>query len=70
MATNGTTASAAANPSSRAREAPGGDEEATASLKLGEFADIPTLSLSEAKILIDAVKSSRRERGPQTTETE
>ena len=49
---------------SRKRELPGGDEEATTVLKLGEFQNVPTLTLSEARLLINAVidhrKSSRQ----------
>ncbi|KAI4280858.1 MAG: hypothetical protein L6R38_004113 [Xanthoria sp. 2 TBL-2021] len=45
---------------SRTREKPSGDEEATAELKLGEFQNVPTLSLSEARLLINAVLDNRR----------
>lgn len=37
-----------------------GDEEATAELKLGEFQSVPTLTLSEARLLINAVMEHRR----------
>lgn len=47
-------------PTSRTREKPSGDEEATAELKLGEFQNVPTLSLSEARLLINAVLDNRR----------
>ncbi|KAL8850820.1 MAG: hypothetical protein Q9221_004234 [Calogaya cf. arnoldii] len=57
-------------PTSRTREKPSGDEEATADLKLGEFQDVPTLSLSEARILINAVLDNRRKlRKVNETET-
>ncbi|KAI4209853.1 MAG: hypothetical protein LQ351_007271 [Letrouitia transgressa] len=45
---------------SRRREKPPGDEEAAAELKLGEFQDVPTLTLSEARLLINAVMDHRR----------
>ncbi|KAL9613865.1 MAG: hypothetical protein Q9167_001602 [Letrouitia subvulpina] len=45
---------------SRRREKPSGDEEAAAELKLGEFQDVPTLTLSEARLLINAVMDHRR----------
>lgn len=44
---------------SRTRELPAGDEEARETLHLGEFATAPTLSLSEARILISHVLDSR-----------
>lgn len=47
-------------PTARSREKPSGDEEATANLKLGEFQSVPTLSLSEARVLITAVLDHRR----------
>ncbi len=47
-------------PTSRTREKPSGDEEATAELKLGEFQNVPTLTLSEARLLINAVLDNRR----------
>ncbi|MCJ1313490.1 RNA polymerase B [Agyrium rufum] len=51
-------------PKSRAREKPVGDEEATSDLKLGEFQQVPTLSLSEARILINAVIDARKLKRP------
>ncbi|KAI4101297.1 MAG: hypothetical protein L6R36_004463 [Xanthoria steineri] len=55
---------------SRTREKPSGDEEATAELKLGEFQNVPTLSLSEARLLINAVLDNRRKlRKVNETET-
>jgi DNA-directed RNA polymerase II subunit RPB4 len=60
---------AAAPPRSRAKERPAGDEEATATLKLGEFENVPTLNLSEARMLIDAV-IKHRQGGHKVEETE
>ncbi|KAL8992537.1 MAG: hypothetical protein Q9169_007024 [Polycauliona sp. 2 TL-2023] len=55
---------------SRTREKPSGDEEATAELKLGEFEGVPSLSLSEARLLINAVLDHRRkQRKVHETET-
>ncbi|KAL8785445.1 MAG: hypothetical protein Q9213_003375 [Squamulea squamosa] len=55
---------------SRTREKPSGDEEATAELKLGEFQNVPTLTLSEARLLINAVLDNRRKlRKVNETET-
>ena len=50
---------AATAPTSRSREQPTGDEEATVELKLGEFQHAPTLTLSEARLLINAVMDHR-----------
>ncbi|KAI4259698.1 MAG: hypothetical protein LQ352_000631 [Teloschistes flavicans] len=47
-------------PTARTREKPSGDEEATANLKLGEFQNVPTLTLSEARLLINAVMDHRK----------
>lgn len=47
-------------PTSRTREKITGDEEAAASLKLGEFQNVPTLTLSEARLLINAVMDHRK----------
>ena len=58
-----------AAPTSRTRERPGGDEEATAELKLGEFQNVPTLTLSEARLLINAVMEHRKA-SREVTETE
>ncbi|MCJ1474315.1 RNA polymerase B [Lambiella insularis] len=51
---------AAQAPKSRAREQPTGDEEATTDLKLGDFQHVPTLTLSEARLLINAVMDHRK----------
>lgn len=48
-------------PTSRTREQPQGDEEATAELRLGEFQNVPTLTLSEARLLINAVMDHRKQ---------
>ncbi|KAL8873023.1 MAG: hypothetical protein Q9174_001442 [Haloplaca sp. 1 TL-2023] len=56
-------------PTARTREKPSGDEEATADLKLGEFQHVPTLTLSEARVLINAVIDHRKARG-KVDETE
>ena len=56
-------------PISRTRERPGGEEEATADLKLGEFQNVPTLTLSEARLLINAVMDHRKQQR-QVNETE
>ena len=47
-------------PEARVRERATGDEEATSDLKLGEFQHVPTLTLSEARLLINAVMEHRK----------
>lgn len=47
-------------PTARTREKITGDEEAAADLKLGEFQNVPTLTLSEARLLINAVMDHRK----------
>jgi DNA-directed RNA polymerase II subunit RPB4 len=47
-------------PTSRTREAPQGDEEAAAELKLGEFQDVDALTHSEAALVINALVQKRR----------
>jgi DNA-directed RNA polymerase II subunit RPB4 len=59
-----------AQPTSRAREQPQGDEEASTELKLGEFQNVPTLTLSEARLLINAVLDHRKTSGREFPETE
>lgn len=54
------TSKMATAPVSRTREKATGDEEATADLKLGEFQSVPTLTLSEARLLINAVMDHRK----------
>ena len=51
---------AALAPTSRTREKPPGDEEATVQLRLGEFQHTPSLTLSEARLLINAVMDHRK----------
>ena len=50
---------------SRTREKPAGDEEVAQQLKLGEFQNVPTLTLSEARLLINAVMGHRKQGPPQ-----
>lgn len=57
-------------PTHRPRERIGGDEEVGAELKLGDFATEQTLSLSEAKLVIDTVMRRRKETGQRLVETE
>ena len=54
------------------REAPttNSDLEAGTTLKLGEYADQPTLNLSEARIILLKTLDTRRERGRALEETE
>jgi len=47
-------------PTSRTREAPQGDEEASSELKLGEFQDVDALTHSEAALVINALVQKRR----------
>ena len=47
-----------------------GDEEASAELRLGEFQNVPTLSLSEAKLIIDTVIEKRKESKKPFQQTE
>ena len=51
---------AAPAPTSRIREKAPGDEEATVNLRLGEFQHTPSLTLSEARLLINAVMDHRK----------
>ncbi|KAF2460139.1 hypothetical protein BDY21DRAFT_281199 [Lineolata rhizophorae] len=62
----------AAPSTARGAQKPG-DEEAGADLRLGEFHGVPTLSLSEARLLITAVMDHRRadaKKGAKVQETE
>ncbi|TAQ87378.1 hypothetical protein B7494_g4291 [Chlorociboria aeruginascens] len=52
-------------PTSRSREAPQGDEEAAAELKLGEFQDVDALTHSEAALVISALMTKRRIDNPK-----
>ena len=55
---------------SRTREAPQGDEEAAAELKLGEFQDVDALTHSEAALVINALVAKRRMDRKNVNETE
>ncbi|KAL3417629.1 DNA-directed RNA polymerase II subunit rpb4 [Phlyctema vagabunda] len=57
-------------PTSRTREAPQGDEEAAAELKLGEFQDVDALTHSEAALVINALVMKRRADRKNINETE
>ncbi|PSS22966.1 hypothetical protein M430DRAFT_33615 [Amorphotheca resinae ATCC 22711] len=57
-------------PTSRTREAPQGDEEAAAELKLGEFQDVDALTHSEAALVINALVAKRRMDRKNINETE
>ncbi|KAF2754206.1 hypothetical protein EJ05DRAFT_479738 [Pseudovirgaria hyperparasitica] len=48
----------------RVKERPSGDEEVGSSLKLGEFQGVHSLSVSEARILVNAVFKDRKQRRP------
>ncbi|KAL1955734.1 hypothetical protein VTO42DRAFT_8132 [Malbranchea cinnamomea] len=48
------------DPTHRKRELPQTELEATSQLKLGEFQNVPTLSLSEARLVINKVLDLRR----------
>lgn len=55
---------------SRPKPPPPGDEEATSTLKLGEFQDVDTLTLSEASLVINALLAKRRNDSKNVNETE
>ncbi|KAI0110057.1 HRDC-like protein [Daldinia grandis] len=57
-------------PTSRSRAPPAGNEEATTVLKLGEFQDVDTLTLSEASLVIHALVAKRRNDRKNVNETE
>ncbi|KAI1467332.1 HRDC-like protein [Daldinia caldariorum] len=57
-------------PTSRSRAPPAGNEEATTVLKLGEFQDVDTLTLSEAALVINALVAKRRNDRKNVNETE
>ncbi|KAL7269392.1 hypothetical protein RUND412_007949 [Rhizina undulata] len=50
-------------PTARAKQQMHGDEEAGAELKLGEFQNVSSLTLSETKEVLTAVFNHRREQG-------
>ncbi|KKY14105.1 putative polymerase ii polypeptide d [Phaeomoniella chlamydospora] len=60
-------------PSRRHEPGAGSDLEASSVLKLGDFQQTPTLTLSEARLILNAVVEKRRELAPngriQETET-
>jgi len=53
-------AAAAPHMNSRPKRPPIGDEEAGATLNLGEFQEVPSLNMSEARTIINAVITRRR----------
>ena len=55
---------------SRSKPPPPGDEEATSTLKLGEFQEVDTLTLSEASLVINALVAKRRNDRKNVNETE
>ncbi|KAI0838964.1 RNA polymerase Rpb4 [Hypoxylon sp. FL0890] len=55
---------------SRSRPQPAGSEEATTVLRLGEFQDVDTLTLSEAALVINALVAKRRNDRKNVNETE
>ncbi|KAI4869334.1 RNA polymerase Rpb4 [Hypoxylon rubiginosum] len=57
-------------PTSRRKAEPAGDEEATSVLKLGEFNDVDTLTLSEAALVINALVAKRRNERKNVNESE
>jgi hypothetical protein len=57
-------------PTSRSREAPQGDEEASSELKLGEFQDVDALTHSEAALVINALVQKRSVDRKNVNETE
>lgn len=57
-------------PTSRPRPPPPGEEEAGADLKLGEFENVQTLSLSEAALVINALVAKRRNERKNVNDTE
>lgn len=57
-------------PTARSKPPPPGEEEAGAVLKLGEFDDVDTLTLSEASLVINALISKRRKDRKDRNDTE
>lgn len=57
-------------PTSRAKPPPPGEEEASAMLRLGEFDDVDTLTLSEASLVINALMAKRRKDRKDRNETD
>lgn len=54
----------------RGRGDAAGDEEAGVELKLGEFQNVTTLTLSEARLIIDAIVEHRKKHKIPLNETE
>ncbi|KAH8889511.1 hypothetical protein GQ53DRAFT_217640 [Thozetella sp. PMI_491] len=57
-------------PTSRPKPPPAGEEEASSVLKLGEFDNVETLTLSEASLVIHALINRRRKDRKDRNETE
>ena len=57
-------------PTARAKPPPPGEEEAGEVLRLGEFDDVDTLTLSEASLVINALMAKRRKDRKDRNETE
>jgi DNA-directed RNA polymerase II subunit RPB4 len=57
-------------PTARSKPPPPGEEEAGAVLKLGEFQDVDTLTLSEAALVINALMAKRRKDRKDRNETD
>ena len=55
---------------SRPKRVPAGDEEASVTLRLGEFQNVPSLNLSEARTIINAVVTRRRNIKQKISESE
>jgi len=58
------------NKTSRPKPPPPGAEEATATLNLGEFQSVDTLTLSEASLVLNALVTKRRNDRKNVNETE
>lgn len=59
-----------ANRMSRPKPPPPGNEEASATLNLGEFQNVDTLTLSEAALVLNALVAKRRNDRKNVNETE
>ncbi|OAA80619.1 HRDC-like protein [Akanthomyces lecanii RCEF 1005] len=58
------------NRMSRPKPPPPGNEEASATLNLGEFQNVDTLTLSEASLVLNALVAKRRNDRKNVNETE
>ena len=58
------------NKMSRPKPPPPGTEEASATLNLGEFQNVDTLTLSEAALVLNALVAKRRNDRKNVNETE